>query len=108
MIFGLPVYQRASLIAFSFASAPPFVKKAIARWPGVTSANKRASVDRGSLAIGGPIGRSFSARPLLAPLRLGGWGPRAGIDRPAPEAGGGLAPEVPKERRPGPPTGNGV
>ena len=55
------MYQRASLIAFSFASAPPFVKNAIDRSPGVTSASMRASVERGSVAIGGPIVQSLSA-----------------------------------------------
>ena len=49
------MYQRASLIAFSFASAPPFVKNDIFRSPGVTSAISRASSERGSVAIGGPI-----------------------------------------------------
>ena len=48
------MYQRASLIAFSFASAPPLVKNAIEMSPGVTSASSRASVDRGSVAIGRP------------------------------------------------------
>ena len=47
MILCRPVYQRASLIAFSFASAPPFVKNDIVRSPGVTSASIRASVERG-------------------------------------------------------------
>src|SRR6266566_5149178 len=42
MILCRPVYQRASLTAFSFASAPPFVKKDIWRSPGVISANNRA------------------------------------------------------------------
>ena len=31
MILCRPVYQRASLIAFSFASAPPFVKNDICK-----------------------------------------------------------------------------
>src|SRR4051795_9962566 len=53
MILLRPVYMRASLIAFSFASAPPFVKNDIARSPGVTSASRRASVERGSVAICG-------------------------------------------------------
>ena len=46
MIFCLPVYQRASLMAFSLASAPPFVKKDALRFPGVTSASSRASSER--------------------------------------------------------------
>ena len=44
MILCRPVYQRASLIAFSFASAPPFVKNDIVRLPGVTSASIRAEL----------------------------------------------------------------
>ena len=53
-----PVYQRASLIAFSFASAPPFVKKDIVRSPGVTSARSRASVERASASSGPDPSRS--------------------------------------------------
>ncbi len=60
------MYQRASLIAFSFASAPPFVKNDIFRSPGVTSASRRPSSERGSVAIGGPIVASFSAWSLIA------------------------------------------
>ena len=41
MILCRPVTQRATLIAFSFASAPPLVKKDIFRLPGVTSATSR-------------------------------------------------------------------
>src|SRR6266511_401803 len=52
MTLWRPVYQRASLIAFSFASAPPLVKKDISRSPGVISASMRASVERGSVAVG--------------------------------------------------------
>ena len=69
------MYQRASLIAFSFASAPPFVKNDIARSPGVTSASSRASVERGSVAIGGPIVHSFSACSLIAATSFGCWWP---------------------------------
>ena len=47
------------MIAFSFASAPPFVKKDIFRSPGVTSAISRASSERFSCAIGGPIVRQL-------------------------------------------------
>jgi hypothetical protein len=70
-----PVYQRASLIAFSFASAPPFVKNDIARSPGVISASMRASVERGSVAIGGPIVQSLSACSLIAAMTFGCWCP---------------------------------
>ena len=40
MTLWRPVTQRATLIAFSFASAPPFVKNDIFRFPGVTSAQQ--------------------------------------------------------------------
>ena len=69
------MYQRASLIAFSFASAPPFVKNVIEMSPGVTSARRRASVDRGSVAIGGPIVQSLSACSLIAATSFGCWWP---------------------------------
>ena len=71
MILWRPVTQRATLIAFSFASAPPFVKNDIFRLPGVTSASIRASVERGSVAIGGPIVASFSACSLIAAITFG-------------------------------------
>ena len=70
-----PVYQRASLIAFSFASAPPFVKNDIVRSPGVTSASRRAELERGSFAIGGPIVQSLSACSLIAATTFGCWWP---------------------------------
>ena len=60
------MYQRASLIAFSFASAPPFVKKLIDRSPGVTSASSLPSRERDAVAIGGPIVASCSAWSLIA------------------------------------------
>ena len=66
MILWRPVYQRASLIAFSFASAPPFVKNDIERSPGVTSASSSPSLERDSVAIGGPIVQSLSACSLIA------------------------------------------
>src|SRR4029450_2522725 len=73
MILCRPVYQRASLIAFSFASAPPFVKNDISRSPGVTSASRRASVERGSVAIGGAGGarRDFRQQARERGARLG-------------------------------------
>ncbi len=43
-ILWRPVYRRASLIAFSFASVPPVVKIDLVRSPGATSAILRASV----------------------------------------------------------------
>ena len=43
------------MIAFSFASAPPFVKNDIVRSPGVTSASSLPRRERDSVAIGGPI-----------------------------------------------------
>ena len=69
------MYQRASLIAFSFASAPPFVKNDIVRSPGVTSASSRPSRERDSLAIGGPIVQSRSACSLIAAITFGCWWP---------------------------------
>jgi hypothetical protein len=63
------------LIAFSLASAPPFVKKVMARSPGVTSASRRASVERGSVAIGGPIVQRRSACSLIAATSRGCWWP---------------------------------
>jgi hypothetical protein len=75
MILCRPVYQRASLIAFSFASAPPFVKKDIVRFPGVTSASSRPSFDLDSLAIGGPIVQSSAACSLIAATTFGCWCP---------------------------------
>ena len=65
------MYQRASLIAFSFASAPPLVKNAMEMSPGVTSVISRASVERGSVAIGGPIVQSLSACSLIAAISFG-------------------------------------
>ena len=69
------MYQRASLIAFSFASAPPFVKNDLTRLPGVTSAISRASSERLSFAIGGPIVQSRSACSLIAATIFGCWWP---------------------------------
>ena len=65
------MYQRASLIAFSFASAPPFVKNDIFRLPGVTSAISRASSERGSVAIGGPIVARRAACSWIAATTFG-------------------------------------
>ena len=67
--------QRASLIAFSFASAPPFVKNVYRRSPGVTSAMSRASSERLSFAIGGPIVQRRSACSLIAATSFGCWWP---------------------------------
>jgi hypothetical protein len=47
------------------------VKNDIFRLPGVTSASIRASVERGSVAIGGPIVASFSACSLIAATTFG-------------------------------------
>src|SRR2546421_5190443 len=103
-----PVYQRASLIAFSFASAPPFVKKDIWRSPGVISASMRASVERGSVAIGGPVVDNFSACSLVAAAALRGWGPIETVARCGAKAGEGLPFQVPKERAFPPATGEWV
>jgi hypothetical protein len=78
MILCRPVYQRASLIAFSFASAPPFVKNDIVRSPGVTSASSCPSRERDSLAIGAPIVHSCSACSLIAATSLGARGRERG------------------------------
>src|SRR2546423_10254351 len=72
MILWRPVYQRASLMAFSFASAPPFVKNDIDKSPGVTSASSFPSRERDSVAIGGPIVASFSAPCFVAWVVFGG------------------------------------
>ena len=69
------MYQRASLIAFSFASAPPFVKNDMARSPGVTSASSLPRRERDSLAIGGPIVHRRSACSLIAATTFGCWCP---------------------------------
>ena len=75
MILLRPVYQRASLTAFSLASAPPFVKNDMLRSPGVTSASSSPSRDRDSVAIGGPIVQSLSACSLIASIIRGCWCP---------------------------------
>ena len=75
MIFSRPVIHRASLTAFSFASAPPFVKNVRSRSPGMTSAISRAASERLSLAIGGPIVQSVSACSLIAATTFGCWWP---------------------------------
>src|SRR2546423_12628053 len=100
MILCRPVYQRASFTAFSFASAPPFVKKDIWRSPGVTSASSRASVDRASVAIGGAVGQGFSARFFVAGPLFGGRVAVGRVTRRAREAGEGLSSQSPKKRRP--------
>jgi len=66
------VYQRASLIAFSLASVPPFVKNDIVRSPGVTSESSFPSRERDSVAMGGPIVASVSACSLIA-ATIFGW-----------------------------------
>jgi hypothetical protein len=63
------------LIAFSFASAPEFVKNDIERSPGVTSASRRPRRERDSFAMGGPIVQSFSACSLMAATIFGCWCP---------------------------------
>src|SRR5918998_1157374 len=83
-----PVYQRASLIAFSFDSAPPFVKNDIFRLPGVTSASRRPSSERGSVAIGGATGDTLWARSLFPATSLRCWWPVA----TCPAHGGGTTP----------------
>src|SRR4051794_41877356 len=99
MILWRPVYQRASLIAFSFASAPPFVKNDIFRLPGVTSASRRASSERGSVAIGGAVVAGRAARPRVAAPPLGGGGPPVTLSSGDAKAGEGC-PAVAEKNRP--------
>ncbi len=75
MILLRPVYQRASLTAFSLASAPPLVKNESERSPGVTSASSSPRRERDSVAMGGPIVHSFSAWSLIASIMRGCWCP---------------------------------
>ena len=75
MILCRPVESRASLIAFSFASAPEFVKNDMQRSPGVTSSSSRPRRERDSDAIGGPIVQSLSACSLIAAMIFGCWWP---------------------------------
>ena len=63
------------MIAFSFASAPEFVKNDMHRSPGVTSSSRRPSRERDSDAIGGPIVHSLSACSLIAAMIFGCWWP---------------------------------
>src|SRR6266705_3806354 len=72
---GAEANENAIKLAFSFASAPPFVKNDIVRSPGVTSASSRASSERASCAIGGPIVVSLSACSLIAATTFGCWWP---------------------------------
>jgi hypothetical protein len=53
------------------ASAPELVKNDIFRSPGVTSAIRLASVERASVAIGGPIVHRRSACSLIAATSFG-------------------------------------
>ncbi len=69
------MYSRASLIAFSFASAPEFVKNDMLRSPGAISASMRPSCERDSFAIGGPIVHNRSACSLIAATIFGCWCP---------------------------------
>src|ERR687888_421079 len=71
MILWRPVYQRASLIAFSFASAPPLVKNDMVRSPGVISASMRASVERASVAGDGNRVERVLYRPGVEDVLLG-------------------------------------
>src|SRR2546427_12205233 len=97
MILWRPVYQRASLIAFSFASAPPFVKNDIVRAPGVTSASSFPRRERDSVAIGGPIVARGSAWSLIAWTIFGCEGPIETVTGCAAKTGGGVAPESQKD-----------
>jgi len=69
------VCRRAIRIAFSFASAPPLVKKTVLRSPGAISAMSRAASLRASLAKAGEIVQSFAACSWIAATSLGCWYP---------------------------------
>ena len=60
------MYIRATLIAFSFASAPPFVKKNVSMSPGVSSASFAPSRARGSVAMNGLAYASVAACSAMA------------------------------------------
>ena len=66
-IFCRPVAWRAILIAFSFASAPPLVKKKTSMSPGASSASLAPSRARGSCAMNGLAYASCSACSLDRP-----------------------------------------
>jgi hypothetical protein len=74
MIFCRPVTIRAMRMAFSFASAPPRVKKKRLRSPGVSSASMRPKRARTGLAMPGPAYTSSSACRLIPSMtRLSPW-----------------------------------
>jgi hypothetical protein len=62
-------------MAFSVASAPPFVKNTMSRSPGASSASSLASSERLSLAKTGAIVHSRSAWSLMAWTTFGCWWP---------------------------------
>jgi len=72
-IFWRPVYQRASLIAFSVASAPPLVKNDIVKSPGVISASNAASRARASSVIAGAVTHRRRAWLAIASVTRGCW-----------------------------------
>jgi hypothetical protein len=63
--------MRASLMAFSFASAPPFVKKNVSMSPGVISASFCPRRARGSVAMNGFAYASCSAWRWIASTTFG-------------------------------------
>ncbi len=73
--FCRPVCRRAMRIAFSLASAPPFVKNTRLRSPGARPAMSRAASLRASLANAGWIMQSLSACSLIAATTFGCWWP---------------------------------
>jgi hypothetical protein len=75
MILLRPVCNRAIRMAFSFASAPPLVKNAMSRSPGASSARRRASSPRLSLARLGAMVHRRSAWSLIAWTIFGCWWP---------------------------------
>ena len=61
-----PVYQRAALMAFSLASAPPLVKKKQSMSPGVMAASFAPSRARTSVAMNGLAYGSLAACSWMA------------------------------------------
>src|SRR5580658_434625 len=66
MILWRPVKKRAILMAFSLASAPPFVKKNVSISPGAISASLAPSRARGSVAMNGLAYASTDACSAIA------------------------------------------
>jgi len=70
------VCSRAIRIAFSFASAPPFVKNTFSRPSGASAAIRAAASPRTSMACCGAIVASLAACSAIAAVTRGCWCPR--------------------------------